>query len=71
LDSKTNIKQTLNSDSEDKLFNSKEKSLSNGNKRNNVNEDISAKDMEEQPYDPDAFVSESGNILIDLISAGR
>ena len=71
LDSKTNIKPILNSDSEDKLFNSDEKSLSNGNKRNNVNEEISDKDMEEQAYDPDAFVSESGNILIDLISAGR
>ena len=33
-------------------------------------EEISEKDMEEQTYDPDAFVSESGNILIDLISAG-
>ena len=71
MDSKTNIKPTLNSDSEDKVFNSNEKSLSNGNKRNNVNEEISDKDMEEQAYDPDAFVSESGNILIDLISAGR
>ena len=70
-DSETNIKPTLNSDSEDRLFNSNKKSLSNGNKENNVNEEISEKDKEKQPYDPDAFVSESGNILIDLISAVR
>ena len=69
--SESNINQELNSDPENSHPNWNIESLPIIDKNTGVKSEESEIDTEEEPYDPDAFVTESGNILIDLISFGK
>ena len=69
--SESNTNLELNSDPENSHPNRNIESLPIIDKNTGVKSEESEIDTEEEPYDPDAFVTESGNILIDLISFGK
>ena len=63
-----NINLELNSNPENRHQNRNIESPPFINKDTSTKVEKSETDREIEPYDPDAFVTESGNILIDLIS---